>query len=143
MRASHVPRRRLAVPDVAPLLERAGPPHYFLSLLLSYRSVFLPLSRQSRGPHAFLVFILNVALVDIHDAGLSATGDDSLVRAGRGEIKGEVVLIFGVQDGHIPKEGRSLIRETLTSPALQPPLKLSFLELQVLFSSLSLLPIMF
>ncbi|KAK4699947.1 carboxymethylenebutenolidase, partial [Phenoliferia sp. Uapishka_3] len=67
---------------------------------------------------------------DIHDHALSATGDDSLVRAGKGEIKGEVVLIFGVQDGHIPKEGRNLIRETLTSPSIQPPLKLSFLELQ-------------
>ncbi|KAL8279143.1 hypothetical protein RQP46_008399 [Phenoliferia psychrophenolica] len=67
---------------------------------------------------------------DIHDGGLSATGDDSLVRAGKGEIKGEVVLIFGVQDGHIPKEGRNLIRDTLTSPSIQPPLKLSFLELQ-------------
>ncbi|ORY90215.1 dienelactone hydrolase, partial [Leucosporidium creatinivorum] len=66
---------------------------------------------------------------DIHSASLS-TGDDSLLRASKGEIKGEVVLIFGVQDGHIPKEGRSLIRETLTSKDVRPPLKLSFLELQ-------------
>lgn len=29
-----------------------------------------------------------------------------------------------------PKEGRSLIREQLTSSTVQPPLKLSFLELQ-------------
>jgi len=67
---------------------------------------------------------------DIHDAALSSTGDDSLVRASKGEIEGEVALIFGVQDGHIPKEGRSLIRETLTAPSVQPPLRLSFLELQ-------------
>ncbi|KAM0752993.1 dienelactone hydrolase [Meredithblackwellia eburnea MCA 4105] len=67
---------------------------------------------------------------DIHSASLSADGDDSLVRASKGQIKGEVVLIFGVQDGHIPKEGRTLIRETLTNPSVQPALKLSFLELQ-------------
>lgn len=93
------------------------------------------------------------SLPDIHDGALSSTGDDSLAQASAGGIKGEVVLIFGVQDGHIvcifcssrsvimltaaclcslqSREGRSLIREKLTAPEVQPPLTLSFLELQV------------
>ncbi|GAA5897017.1 hypothetical protein JCM5296_004273 [Sporobolomyces johnsonii] len=67
---------------------------------------------------------------DIHTASLSPEGDDTLLRASRGEIKGEVVLCFGTQDGHVPLEGRTFIRETLTAKTVQPPLKLSFLELQ-------------
>lgn len=63
---------------------------------------------------------------DIHDAALSASGDDSLARAAKGEIRGEVVLIFGVQDGHVPPAGRSLIRDTLAKTATRT----SFLELQ-------------
>lgn len=47
---------------------------------------------------------------DIHDAALSSTGDDSLARAAKGEIKGEVVLIFGVQDGHIVRFPLSLLQ---------------------------------
>ena len=38
---------------------------------------------------------------DIHSASLSPTGDDSLERASKGEIRGEVVMIFGTQDGHV------------------------------------------
>ncbi|GAA5941348.1 hypothetical protein JCM3775_001550 [Rhodotorula graminis] len=67
---------------------------------------------------------------DIHSASLSPDGDDSLERASKGEIKGEVALIFGTQDGHVPIEGRTLIRERLTAKSVQPPLKLTFLELQ-------------
>lgn len=51
-------------------------------------------------------------------------------RASKGEIQGEVVLIFGVDDGHIPPAGRTLIRDTLTRESVQPRLRLSFLELQ-------------
>ncbi len=63
---------------------------------------------------------------DIHDAALSSTGDDSLARAAKGEIQGELVLIFGVQDGHVPPAGRNKIRDAIS----QTPTKLSFLELQ-------------
>lgn len=79
---------------------------------------------------------------DIHSRTLSS-GDDSLARASKGEIKGETVLIFGVQDGHIvrvftclcgastdpcrkPREGRTLIRDTLAKTQT----RVSFLELQ-------------
>ncbi|GAA5972666.1 hypothetical protein JCM11641_002965 [Rhodosporidiobolus odoratus] len=67
---------------------------------------------------------------DIHSASLSPEGDDTLARASKGDIKGELVLIFGTQDGHVPLEGRTFIREQLTAKTVQPPLKLSFLELQ-------------
>jgi len=63
---------------------------------------------------------------DIHDAALSASGDDSLARAANGEIHGELVLIFGVQDGHVPLAGRNKIRDAIA----KTPTKLSFLELQ-------------
>jgi len=49
---------------------------------------------------------------DIHSHTLGAgKSDDSLQRAG--DIKGELVMIFGKKDTHIPPEGRDLIRKTL------------------------------
>lgn len=51
---------------------------------------------------------------DIHKRGLGAgMNDDSLERAARGDIRGELLMIWGRQDPHIPFEGRMLIRETL------------------------------
>jgi carboxymethylenebutenolidase len=47
---------------------------------------------------------------DIH-SGTLGHGDDSLARAG--DITGELLLIWGRQDPHIPLAGRTLIRETL------------------------------
>ncbi|KAF2704026.1 alpha/beta-hydrolase [Pleomassaria siparia CBS 279.74] len=48
---------------------------------------------------------------DIHSGTLGAGGDDSLKRAG--DIKGELVMIFGKMDNHVPPAGRDLIRKTL------------------------------
>lgn len=49
---------------------------------------------------------------DIHKKGLGlGKNDDSLERAG--EIKGELLHIWGRQDPHIPLEGRRLIKERL------------------------------
>ncbi|KAL2863790.1 c-24(28) sterol reductase [Aspergillus lucknowensis] len=49
---------------------------------------------------------------DIHSRTLGrGKDDDSLARAG--DIKGEVTLIFGKNDTHVPPEGRDLIRKTL------------------------------
>ena len=68
---------------------------------------------------------------DIHTGSLGApNGADTLERAAEGQIKGEVVLIFGVNDGHIPPAGRDLIRSKLTDSSIKPALRLSFLELQ-------------
>ncbi|TKA65884.1 hypothetical protein B0A49_10215 [Cryomyces minteri] len=49
---------------------------------------------------------------DIHSHSLGESmHDDSLDRAG--DIKGELVMIFGKKDNHVPPEGRDLIRKTL------------------------------
>ncbi|KAF2146353.1 uncharacterized protein K452DRAFT_264126 [Aplosporella prunicola CBS 121167] len=49
---------------------------------------------------------------DIHARSLGeGKNDDSLKRAG--DIKGELVMIFGKKDNHVPPEGRDLIRKTL------------------------------
>ena len=50
---------------------------------------------------------------DIHKRGLGrGTNDNSLDRVG--EIKGEVLLIWGRQDPHVPREGRQLIYNTIS-----------------------------
>ena len=49
---------------------------------------------------------------DIHDHQLGrGNADDSLQRAG--DIKGELLMVWGRQDPHIPLEGRRLIRDRL------------------------------
>ncbi|THH06100.1 hypothetical protein EW145_g4324 [Phellinidium pouzarii] len=52
---------------------------------------------------------------DIHSATLGlGKSDDTLVRVRNGDLKGkELVMIFGKQDTHVPREGRDLIRKTL------------------------------
>ncbi len=51
---------------------------------------------------------------DIHKRSLGAgMADNSLERAAAGEIKGELLMIFGRQDPHVPYEGRRLIQDTL------------------------------
>ncbi|KAI9729225.1 MAG: hypothetical protein M1834_007017 [Cirrosporium novae-zelandiae] len=61
---------------------------------------------------------------DIHSHSLGAgKNDDSLARAG--EIKGELVMIFGKQDTHVPPTGRDLIRKTLH----EKNVRFTFLEL--------------
>ena len=49
---------------------------------------------------------------DLHQHSLGAgKADDSLARAG--DITGELLMIFGKKDNHVPPEGRDLIRKTL------------------------------
>lgn len=50
---------------------------------------------------------------DIHKRSLGQGGDNSLDRLQ--EIKGELLLIWGKQDPHIPQEGRQLIYQSLTA----------------------------
>lgn len=47
---------------------------------------------------------------DMHTGSLGP-GDDSLKRCG--DVKGELVMIFGKMDNHVPPEGRDLIRKRL------------------------------
>jgi carboxymethylenebutenolidase len=49
---------------------------------------------------------------DIHAGSLGKGGDDSLARMG--EIKGEMLMIWGRQDPHVPKEGRAKIYARMT-----------------------------
>src|SRR5438046_2410786 len=48
---------------------------------------------------------------DIHKGSLGSGGDDSLARAG--DIKGELLMIWGRQDPHVPTEGRRLLQRRL------------------------------
>jgi len=64
---------------------------------------------------------------DIHTATLGKEeNDDSLVKVRNGDLrgKGELVMIFGKQDTHVPRGGRDLIRVTLEDADI----KVSFLE---------------
>lgn len=51
---------------------------------------------------------------DLHKRSLGAgMNDDSLIRAA--DIKGELLMVFGRQDPHVPVEGRAMIYQTLTA----------------------------
>jgi len=66
---------------------------------------------------------------DIHTATLGkGEKDDSLERVRAGDLsgKGELVMIFGKQDTHVPRDGRDLIRKTLEDCNVT----CSFLEVQ-------------
>jgi carboxymethylenebutenolidase len=49
---------------------------------------------------------------DIHKGSLGLGGDDSLARTG--EIRGEMLMIWGRQDPHVPAEGRARIYARMT-----------------------------
>ena len=53
---------------------------------------------------------------DIHKGSLGQGGDDSLARAG--EIKGEMLMIWGRQDPHVPPEGRAKIYARMSESGL-------------------------
>ncbi|KAL5495237.1 hypothetical protein ACEPAI_700 [Sanghuangporus weigelae] len=66
---------------------------------------------------------------DIHSATLGkGKNDDTLARVRNGDLKGkgELVMIFGKQDTHVPRSGRDLIRKTLEDTDVPT----SFLEVQ-------------
>jgi len=48
---------------------------------------------------------------DLHKGSLGQGGDDSLARAA--DIRGELMMVWGRQDPHIPDEGRALIQRRL------------------------------
>jgi len=48
---------------------------------------------------------------DIHEGSLGLGGDDSLARAGT--IRGDLLMVFGRQDPHVPAEGRARIHARL------------------------------
>lgn len=68
---------------------------------LAFRAAFDPRVRAAACFYA----------TDLHKGTLGAGGDDSLPRAA--EIAGELLMVWGRQDPHVPDEGRALIQERL------------------------------
>ncbi len=59
-------------------------------------------------------YATDIHKLDRHPRGLgTGMADDSLERARGGAIKGELLMIWGRQDPHVPFEGRNQIREAL------------------------------
>lgn len=67
---------------------------------LAYRTAFLP---------AVLATVCFFA-TDIH-SGTLGDGDDLLARCG--DIRGEIIMIFGTKDNHVPPPGRTAIRAAM------------------------------
>lgn len=80
---------------------------------LAYRAAL-----DARVGAAFCFFATDI---HIHALG-KGQNDDSLKRAG--DIKGEIVMVFGDKDNYVPLEGRDLIRKTLREKQVQ----LTFIE---------------
>ncbi len=53
---------------------------------------------------------------DIHKGSLGQAGDDTLARMR--DVRGEMLMIWGRQDPHIPDEGRRLIHERMTAAGI-------------------------
>lgn len=59
-------------------------------------------------------YATDIHKLESHPRGLgTGMADDSLERARRGDIKGEILMIWGRQDPHVPFEGRTQVREAL------------------------------
>ena len=75
---------------------------------------------------------------DIHSHSLGAgKNDDSLQRVR--DIHGELIMIFGKRDNHVPPEGRNLIRKTLHDAGVV----FSFYEVDFIMLLVSLVPLTF
>jgi hypothetical protein len=93
-------------------MSKASPRHH-LSLNCNALPLILRLQFEERQPQGRLHRTGRQCVPDLIPAlerlsipasrryRLSPTGDDSLERASKGEIRGEVVMIFGTQDGHV------------------------------------------
>lgn len=64
---------------------------------------------------------------DVHSSTLGkGKQDNSLAKVRAGELNAEIVMVFGKQDTHVPREGRDLIRKTLEDAGVTA----SFIEVQ-------------
>jgi carboxymethylenebutenolidase len=68
---------------------------------LAFRAAFDP---RVRGAACFYA-------TDLHKGSLGLGGDDSLARAG--DVTGELMMVWGRQDPHVPDEGRAQIQARL------------------------------
>ncbi|KAF3985437.1 hypothetical protein FT663_05299 [Candidozyma haemuli var. vulneris] len=78
--------------------------------------------RAALDPRVSASFCFFATDIHIHALG-KGKNDDSLKRSK--EIKGELVMVFGDKDNHVPLEGRDLIRSTLR----RNPTQLTFIEI--------------
>ena len=66
--------------------------------------------------HAGVAAAACIYATDLHKRSLGSAGDDSLARAPK--ITGELLMVWGRQDPHIPSEGRLAIRAALEDAGL-------------------------
>lgn len=78
--------------------------------------------RAALDPRISAAFCFFATDIHIHALG-KGKNDDSLARCK--EIKGELIMVFGDKDTHVPLEGRDLIRATLRKNEVQ----LTFIEI--------------
>ncbi|KAL8952378.1 MAG: hypothetical protein Q9222_001714 [Ikaeria aurantiellina] len=88
---------------------------YIVAAPSSYHEFTGPEPLAYDGPgtdegNAYKIRKVGAALYSNHSLG-EGKRDDSLERAG--DIKGEIIMIHGKADNHVPPEGRDLIRNTL------------------------------
>jgi carboxymethylenebutenolidase len=69
------------------------------------------LSFRAAAKHPALLATACFYGTDLHSATLSKSGDDTLASAAK--IKGEMMMVWGRQDPHIPPEGRQKIHDAL------------------------------
>ena len=74
------------------------------------------LSFRAAAKHPEILASASFYGTDLHTATLSKSGDDTLATAG--EIKGELLMVWGRQDPHIPPEGRQKIHDVLANKKL-------------------------
>jgi carboxymethylenebutenolidase len=76
---------------------------------LSFRNAFSPDIKA-----AVCCYATDIHKLESHQRGLGiGMADDSLERARRGEVKAELLMVWGRQDPHVPFEARQQIREAL------------------------------
>jgi carboxymethylenebutenolidase len=66
--------------------------------------------------HAEILAGVSFYATDLHKRSLGAQGDDSLARAP--DIRGELCMLWGRQDPHIPVEGRRLVYDALVDAGI-------------------------
>jgi carboxymethylenebutenolidase len=76
---------------------------------LSFRNSFSPDVRA-----AVCVYPTDIHKLESHKRGLgTGMADDSLERARKGDVKAEVLMVWGRQDPHVPFEARQQVRAAL------------------------------
>ena len=79
--------------------------------------------------HVLIALHVELMPSSVHSASLGkGKSDDTLIKIRNGDLtnKGEITMVFGKQDTHVDREGRSLIRNTMDEAGVI--LSVSFLQ---------------